>query len=166
MSEETDGSRVPSAKSEGKPEVLPARVVKALQEQGVNLSDPGVRETVTILAHYFSGPIPPPELLAGYKVIDPELPGRIIGWVEQQKTHRQALERQVAEGEQRRLNRAQFNGLFVAVAGIAVSGLVGVYGDPLAAAAIVIATVGGPAATSILARYIGAAGGEKPPQSK
>jgi hypothetical protein len=65
MSDDVKGSPVPSAPAEGQQsaEPIPASIAKALQSHDVNLSDPEVRRTATILAQFFAGPIPPPEFL-------------------------------------------------------------------------------------------------------
>jgi uncharacterized membrane protein len=40
----------------------------------------------------YSGPVPPPEIMAGYAEIDPSFPGRFIAMAEKQSEHRMALE--------------------------------------------------------------------------
>lgn len=40
----------------------------------------------------YAGPVPPPEIMAGYKQIDPSFPERFIAMAERQSSHRMALE--------------------------------------------------------------------------
>jgi uncharacterized membrane protein len=46
----------------------------------------------------FSGPLPPPNILARYNEVVPDAAERILRMAENQATHRQAIERKVVEG--------------------------------------------------------------------
>ena len=47
----------------------------------------------------FSGPIPPPRVLADYELIEPGFAGRIITMAEEQAAHRKAMEKVSLEAE-------------------------------------------------------------------
>jgi uncharacterized membrane protein len=166
MSDKGLGGHLPSAAPEISVEPIPAGVAKALESRGVDLSAPQVRETVTILAHYFAGPIPPPELLAAYSRINPDLPDRIIGWVEQQRDHRQARERETTQGEQWRLGFGQILGFVVAMSSLGGAVWIqAISGSWLASVGMVIAGVGGPSAATVMAKFVARHGSGDPPKS-
>lgn len=102
----------------------------------------------------YLGPIPPPDLLAQYGNIAPDLPERIIGWTEQQSKHRQSLERMRTEGSEGRMNRGQWISAAVAFLSLVVAAIVGIYGNPWVAGVIAVVGVGGPTAAVALARVL------------
>jgi hypothetical protein len=80
---------------------------------------------------------------------------KIIRWADSQRTHRMGLERLITESSEERMYISQRNGLIVALASILAATVCGLAGFAIAAAAIVIAGVGGPSAATVLTRYIG-----------
>jgi uncharacterized membrane protein len=74
-------------------------------------------------------PLPPPQLLAEYQDVLPDLPQRLINWTETQSAHRRELEMLQAEGQEKRMNRGQSGALAVSVIGLVIAGIVGVYGN-------------------------------------
>lgn len=56
------------------------------------------------MSEQFSGPLPPPRILAQYKDILPDAPERIFSMAERQGDHRIHLERTVVEQSERRAN--------------------------------------------------------------
>ncbi|MGH9278453.1 MAG: DUF2335 domain-containing protein [Acidimicrobiales bacterium] len=56
---------------------------------------------------WFSGPLPHPRILREYNEICPGAADRILGMAERQATQRQALERIVVEGKDRRATQGQ-----------------------------------------------------------
>lgn len=43
----------------------------------------------------YQGLIPSPEMMEQYQRIDPELPGRLVKWVEDESSHRRTMERRI-----------------------------------------------------------------------
>lgn len=54
-----------------------------------------------VIAQEFSGPIPPPTIIAGYENVVPGAADRIIKMAEQQSSHRQAIELMETKAEMR-----------------------------------------------------------------
>jgi hypothetical protein len=90
-------------------------------------------------------------MLAEYQEVLPDLPQRFVEWTETQAAHRRELECMRAEGLENRMNRGQWGALIVAVAGLGISGAVGIFGYWVASAVIAVVSVGGPTAAVILA---------------
>jgi len=86
--------------------------------------------------HFFSGPLPGPEILANYERVLPGLADRIVGMAERQSAHRQELEKAAVLGEQQRAGRGQSCALIVALCGLVVAGLCGFSGQQVAASII------------------------------
>ena len=57
----------------------------------------GIRRAQVAISQQFSGPLPPPEILAKYEQILPGAADRIIKMAESQQSHRQRLEQKVIE---------------------------------------------------------------------
>jgi len=66
------------------------------------------------------GPIPDPETLGKYDIVQPGLAGRIVAMAETQMTHRIDMESRVIKGAEARANRGQ---IFAAVLSVAAFGL-------------------------------------------
>jgi uncharacterized membrane protein len=137
------------------PPPIPEPVAQELKQRGLDPSEPQVRLAVTVAAKYYAGPLPTAAKLGSYGQIDPGLPLQIIQWADGQRTHRMALESLMTEDSQQRMYISQRNGLIVALASIFAATVCGLAGFAIAAAAIVIAGVGGPSAATVFARYIG-----------
>ncbi len=60
------------------------------------------QQSLTISASQYAGPIPPPQMLAGYEEIVPGAADRILKMAESQASHRQALEHHVITSDARR----------------------------------------------------------------
>jgi len=134
---------------------IPVPVAQELKKRGLDPSEPQLRLAVTVAAKYYAGPLPPAAELGSYGQIDPGLPMQIIRWADGQRTHRMGLERLMTECSEQRMYVSQRNGLIVALASIFAATVCGLAGFAIAAAAIVIAGVGGPSAATVVARYIG-----------
>src|SRR5262245_33020179 len=80
---------------------------------------------------------------------------QIIRWADGQRTHRMDLERLMTEGSEERMYLSQRNGLIVALVSILAATVCGLAGFAIAAAAIMIAGIGGPSAATVLSRYVG-----------
>lgn len=74
-------------------------------------------------SEFFSGPIPPPELLARYNKIIPNGADRILTMAEQQQSHRHYLEKSVVECDMRRSDRGLLLGFVIT----AIFGIGGIY---------------------------------------
>lgn len=137
-------------------EGIPAPLERALREAGVNTHDPEVQRTLQVISVSSivargTLPLPPPQLLAEYQQVLPDLPQRLINWTETQSAHRRELELLKAEGQERRMNRGQWGALAVSLIGLVIAGVVGVYGNGITASFIALFSVGGPAAAVLLA---------------
>lgn len=118
---------------------------------GVDPSNPGVSKAIQFTLMQFGGPIPPPSLLAEYNKVMPGLGDKIVSWTEQQKDHRQSIERGGFNGSQTRQNRGQLIAALVAFWGLTLSGVVGIWGSPWVAGILAVVSVGGPVAAIVLA---------------
>jgi uncharacterized membrane protein len=135
----------------------------------VNPRDLDLTKALEISLMMVSGslPLPPASLLLQYEKAFPGLVEKIVSWTDSQRQHRQDLERKKTDGAEKRMNRGQLIAGSVAVYGLTSSAFVGIFGNPWAAIALAIVSIGGPTAAIWLAR-----GGNlsqpnpKPPQSK
>jgi uncharacterized membrane protein len=72
------------------------------------------RRTLSALTAYsYSGPLPPPEMLAKYNEVIPNGADRIVSIVENQSSHRHNLEKIVVGGNVESERRGQWMGLFL-----------------------------------------------------
>lgn len=134
-----------------------ADALRGIFEQlGISEDDPRARivisEVRTLIG--YRGPIPPPEMLAEYDKILPGLANRIVEAWEAQFQHRKDLENSTTRASENRMDRSQRNALIVSLAGILMAGVVGIWGNWVAAAIIVAVAVGGPNVATIIARLI------------
>lgn len=65
---------------------LPASVGQDLRHL-LEQAPPGAGRVIQAVLQYHSGPLPPPEALAGYDAVEPGAAGRIISMAERQQTH-------------------------------------------------------------------------------
>ena len=156
ISPETKFPNSEKVKSDTPIEVLPPSLDKALRKAGINPSDPDVTKTLEIsfsmLTASGSLPLPPPAILNDYNRAYPGLVDKIIGWTEEQRRHRMALENMVTNGAENRMNKGQLVGACVALIGLGLSALVGIIGNPYVAGVIAVVSIGGPTAAIYLAR--------------
>ncbi len=83
-----------------------------------------------ITAAAFSGPLPHPEILAGYDQVVPGAAKRIIAMAEVQSRHRQDLERSIIQGDIRRSWYGLWTGFAIGMTGILGSVVLGLYDHP------------------------------------
>ncbi|MHC8508232.1 MAG: hypothetical protein ACYYKD_02355 [Rhodospirillales bacterium] len=135
------------ASAEEDTEALPPQIKRLLESQGIDLNDPGMSGVLiqAVKMSIFSGPLPSPQTLAEYKAIDPELLDLIKGWTTGQMNHRMALEREVVSAETKKISVGQRVAGAVAIFGLAMAAVVGIWGNPATAVAIAAFAVGGPA---------------------
>lgn len=84
----------------------------------------------------FSGPLPPPDILARYNDAVPDGAERIITLAERQAAHRMALESRVVDADIKRSNLGLGAGLLVALAGLFASFLMVDRGNAVAGAVV------------------------------
>ena len=76
---------------------------------------------------FFGGPIPPPDILAGYNEVVPGAADRIITMAETQSRHRQEIEKSIINSDIRNSKLGLWLGFFIAMAAI-VSGTISILG--------------------------------------
>lgn len=88
-------------------------------------NDASIEQRVTSIEHHFSGPLPPPEILARYDEILPGAAGRVITMAENQSHHRRELESKTIEAQidddraqRKETLRGQVFGFLVAIVAI------------------------------------------------
>jgi uncharacterized membrane protein len=152
------------------PEIIPRVLDGALRSAGLDISDPKISRAVEVTMMVASGPLPlpPPDILEAYETRFPGLVDRFIGWTEEQRQHRFAIETERTRREENRLDRAQIFTASIAVCGLVGATVVGIYGSVIVASIIAIVSIGGPTAAVYLARHHGsdpttAPAEEKPP---
>lgn len=104
------------------------------------------------------GPLPRPEVLADYERALPGLAEKLVEWTENETRHRHQFEDRSFEEAKSLRSRAQVLGVLVAMIGLVVSGVVGVFSaingsvsGATAASVIAVVSVGGPFAARLLA---------------
>jgi hypothetical protein len=100
------------------------------------------------------GLLPSPELLTRYRNTVPDLPNVIVGWIDAQISHRLEQERVAALASESRRTRGQFLSATIATSGLLCAAVVGVFGNPIVASIIAIASIGGPTTAVALARLM------------
>lgn len=83
---------------------------KEIQRQG--------SQQIQASAWSFSGPLPPPEILARYNAAFPEAAERIVKMAERQSEHRQNLEKLVVDSNSRAQARGQYLGFIIVMVAI------------------------------------------------
>jgi uncharacterized membrane protein len=133
------------------------------------IPDPVVRTKVGYMVERFEmfrSPLLPPEVLARYGNVVPNLPEKFVQWTEDESVHRRTMEKAAFEEVRTIRSRAQASGVAIAALGLVVSGLVAVFGDSagssFVATVIAIVSVGGPFAARLLASKIGRGEGPNP----
>src|SRR3989344_8200747 len=99
-----------------------------------------VRQTQT-QTQMFSGPLPPPEALKKFDEVVPGAAERIIKMAEEQSAHRKELEKKVIDSDIARSKWGQVLGFVIAIAGLAVSAIIVVYGNAIAGGIIGVGTL-------------------------
>jgi len=89
----------------------------------------------------FSGPLPSPDILRQFNDVVPGAAERIIKMAEEQSAHRKELEKSVINSDITRSKWGQILGFIIAISGLAVSAIVGVYGNAYAGGIIGVGTL-------------------------
>lgn len=104
---------------------------------------------VSVGVSNFRGPIPPPEVLAGYEQVLPGSPERILRMAEEQARHRISMEAAALQHEMGQSIRGLWTGLAVAVVGIAAGSYVAYLGNTGFGIGVIVMTIG-----SIVTAYL------------
>ena len=93
-------------------------------------------------------------LLQQWEPLYPGITKKFVDWTEAQATHRRAIERQRADRSEDRQDRAQTIAERTMYLGLALAAVVGIWGSWIVGAVLAVVSVGGPAAATLLARYL------------
>lgn len=97
-----------------------------------------IAQLITMVAmQQFSGPLPPPHILAEYDKVLPGAAATILARAEKQSDHRMKLEKTVIPAQQRESARGQIFGLIVAITGILIGGACILTGHDVAGATVI-----------------------------
>jgi len=99
---------------EGLPEPQQKQIIKSFIEISVK--------------SYFSGPIPPPDLLRGYNSIIPNGAERIFLMAENQSAHRIHMEEYVVKEEIKQSAKGQIFGFVIGIFGLTLASVLAMYG--------------------------------------
>lgn len=91
------------------------------QDRAVGAQLPPPNTVLTTRAEMFSGPLPPPSILAAYSDIIPDGANRVMVMAEEQSKHRRWLESYTLQSESRRANAGLGAGVVVSLAFLAAS---------------------------------------------
>jgi|ERR1035437_4542965 uncharacterized membrane protein len=117
-------------------QMIPARQLEPSSDQTASIQ-------ARFQGEYFSGPIPPPNLLARYNDVVSDGAERILAMAERQSKHRESLEAQVVAGNLRSQNRGNLYAFILALVTI-LGGIFLIYKgkDASGLAAIISSLVG------------------------
>lgn len=104
----------------GDPHKPPAQKSPSIIPENIELPDElpiEVRQIISAVIS-FKGPLPLPELLKGYDEIVPGSAKNIIGWVDNQRDHRQKMDHKVSFRKTFQTICGMIFGFFVAISGI------------------------------------------------
>lgn len=111
------------------------------------------------ISQSFTGPLPPPEILAGYEAISPGFALRIIEMAEQQGNHRRAMENKTVDagitGMHRQYDEARLGQIFaflIAAMFLGCGTYIAIRGEPWAGALFGGIGLGGIVTTFIMGR--------------
>lgn len=95
-----------------------------------------VQTTVTRQFSAFSGPLPPPDALAAYGDISPDLVDRIVKMAEAEGEHRRAAEKMLLRQDHERSVFSVLCALLVALAGFGLAGWAAYLNSPVVASIV------------------------------
>jgi uncharacterized membrane protein len=145
---------------EGEPDA-PAGLVPALPDRAEAEQDALVRKVTdvnprggapaapspfppgAVIVATYAGPLPPPQILAGYKEVIPDLPERLVRAWEDEAKHRRDLERKQHEADVRTQDARRIDdtrrvvfGFVLGLVGLAAAAAIGIAGHATAAAVV------------------------------
>lgn len=98
------------------------------------------------------GPLPAPEILAGYEMVEAGTANRVIAMAEREQVHRHEQETRALEANVDLARRGQVAGTLIGITGFAAAVILGVFGQPWAAGVVAALDVGGIIAALALGR--------------
>lgn len=107
----------------------------------VESSRPATEHSITVSAVQFSGPLPPPQLLAEYERIVPGSADRLIRQMEDQASHRRSIEKVVVDGNVDAQRCGPIYGALIAVVLVVLAAYALYLGQAVVATAIVGGTL-------------------------
>ena len=102
----------------------------------------------------FSGPLPPPELLAKYNDVIPNGAERIMQMAEKQQVHRHDLEKTVVTGNVKSESRGQWMGLAISVIVLGLGFYLAVTGKQIAGSIFVGADLSALAGVFVYGKHV------------
>lgn len=107
-----------------------------------NLPQKQLRQQILqVAAEFHSGPLPHPDILAKYNECIPNGAERMMQAFEKQQEHRQALEKNVINGNVKAQTRGQWMGLFVSLSVLVLAGYIAHTGNQVAGGAVAVADI-------------------------
>lgn len=111
-----------------------------------------MEQLLQVMAESYSGPLPPPDFLRSYNEIVDDGAERVFRMAEQQAAHRQHLERTLLLGQDKRANRGQLLGFFIALAVLGLGGFLVLSGHDWAGGTVMAVDVVGLAGIFVYSR--------------
>jgi uncharacterized membrane protein len=90
--------------------------------------EPVVKKLEKIVAGFFEGPLPPPNLLKQYNEIDPTFANRIVQMAERAQAHRHDMDKRSIEGQFKERRIGQIFGLIIGIVAILGGVVAAIYG--------------------------------------
>ncbi len=100
----------------------------------------------------FSGPLPPPEILAQYEKILPKAAERILAMAEKQSSHRQAMEQRIIYSETFQAKVGMFLAFILVISALIIGGYLSLNNHPVNGLVSIIIAIGIIVETFILKR--------------
>ena len=96
-----------------------------------------LHKTAEVIEHrFYSGPIPPPDILKEYEKIEKGFANRILEMAENQSLHRKKMENKIVESEINLSKKGQYFGLIVSFLFISAATACAILNQPLPASVI------------------------------
>ncbi|HEX9646612.1 MAG TPA: DUF2335 domain-containing protein [Alphaproteobacteria bacterium] len=134
---------------------LKAALRNILRRAAIDPDDPDAQLIISAAHSWtYRGPIPPPGMLKQYDAVIPGLADRMVGGWDDERRHRHSLEDRAFEGDESRMNRAQYHALTLGLLGIVAAGVIAILDGWEAAAVVAIVAIGGPTAATALSRLV------------
>ena len=123
----------------------------AHEEDEARLQESSPANAVLVSQQRWRGPLPPPDILSGYNVVENGAE-RLFSMIEKQSDHRMRIESTVVQSDNNLATRGQWFGLIVVLAVLGLAGYMAYLGATAAAAAVVAIDVVGLAAVFVYSR--------------
>jgi uncharacterized membrane protein len=148
---ESDGTNLSQDQQPHQP--VPAGLGEVLRREGIDPSDPKTSRVLEISMMIASGSsaLPPAFTVEPWEHLYPGISRKFVEWTEVQSAHRRYIEKQRADRSEARQDRSQTFTVTIAIVGLSLATIVGVWGNPWVAGVIATVAVGGPAAAVAIA---------------